>query len=117
MRNLWERLHLPMPAYATPEKPRKKLKPRARDIAAEVRETLKYERRDEECTRLVGTSNGPHVQTPASESRAPGATHLPVAGGHHRVRQQPRTGVRRMQVPSETRDVHTPTAGRPQTAR
>lgn len=68
-------------------------------------------------SRLAGTPNGSHVQTLASDSRAPGATHLPVASGHHRVRQQPRTGVSRMQVPPETRDVHTPTAGRSQTAR
>lgn len=68
-------------------------------------------------SRLVGTPKGPHVQTPASDSRAPGATHLPVAGGHHRVRGVPRTGVRRMQVPSEPHDVHTPTAGRSQAVR
>lgn len=58
-----------------------------------------------------------HVQTPPSDSRAPGATHLPVGGGHNRVRGDSRTGVRRMQVPSEPHDVHTPTAGRSQTVR
>ena len=66
----------------------------------------------EEMLRLVGTPNGPHVQTPASDSRAPGATHLPVAGGHHQVRGVPGTGVRRMQVPPEPHDVHASPSGK-----
>lgn len=84
MNDLWERVHRPMPGRSLiepivqrdikpPKSQRKKRMPRERDIVAEVKETLRFERdlgTDSERADLYGEAIGEQADTKTYPSEA-----------------------------------------------